>query len=300
MSYQDQEEPSLPINGSETRSTTDLLPRYYRTSGNKKFLQATLDQLMQPGKVRKVNGFIGRQNSKAVKASDTFVNAADKVRQDYQLEPTAIIQDDFENVTFFKDYIDYFSQINVFGGNVSNHQILNKQECYSWNPHINWDKFVNFQNYYWLPYGPDEIEVFGQKEEIISEYSLSVINDDDNYAYVFNPDGLTRNPTLRLLRGQTYKFIIDSIDNPFSIKTTRALGDIDRYTNGVSVNGVEIGTVVFTVPKNAPDVLFYVSEKDANAGGVFQILDVEENTFLDIEKDVIGKRNYTMVNGIPM
>jgi hypothetical protein len=300
MSYQDQEEPSLPINGSSNRSTADLLPKYYRTSGNKKFLQATLDQLMQPGKVRKVNGYIGRQSAKAVKSNDIFVTAADKVRQDYQLEPTAIIQDDFENVTFFKDYIDYINQISVFGGDVSNHEILNKQESYSWNPHINWDKFVNFQNYYWLPYGPDEITVFGQQQQIISEYTLTVINDDDNYAYVFSPDGLTRNPVLTLFRGQTYKFKINTPDNPFSIKTSRTLGDIDRYTNGVSVNGIEIGTVVFTISKDAPDVLFYVSEKDANVGGVFQILDIEENTFLDVEKEIIGKRNYTMSNGIPI
>ena len=53
-----QEEPSLPLDNNSTRSSVDLLPKYFRTSGNKKFLQATLDQLTQPGSVKKVNGYI--------------------------------------------------------------------------------------------------------------------------------------------------------------------------------------------------------------------------------------------------
>ena len=147
MSGNDQQEPSLPIGNQTSRSTSDLLPRFYRTDANKKFLSATLDQLTQPGTVKKLNGYIGRQNAKAVKAADIFVTASDQVRQNYQLEPAAVIQDEFESVNFFKDYIDHINQINAFGGDVTNHERLNQQELYSWNPHIDWDKFVNFQNY---------------------------------------------------------------------------------------------------------------------------------------------------------
>jgi hypothetical protein len=44
---------------------SNLLPRFYRTDSNKKFLQATVDQLIQPGTVKKVNGFVGRKTAKA-------------------------------------------------------------------------------------------------------------------------------------------------------------------------------------------------------------------------------------------
>jgi len=97
----DQNEPKLPISNSEKRNSSDLLPRYYRTNSNKKFLQATLDQLIQPGQVTKVNGYVGRQTAKAVKNSDIFVTAADAARQNYQFEPSAIIQDYLGNTTFF-------------------------------------------------------------------------------------------------------------------------------------------------------------------------------------------------------
>jgi len=221
MANNDQEESGLPIGGNEPRKTANLLPRFYRTSSNKKFLQATLDQLTQPGKVKKLNGFIGRQNAKAAKSDDIYIAATDKNRQDYQLEPAAVIQDKFENVTFYKDYNDFINQVNVFGGDVKNHERLNKQESYSWNPHVDWDKFVNFQNYYWLAYGPDVIKVFGQQLEIESTYTVDLVDEDDNYAFLFSPNGLTRNPILRLFRGQTYNFTVNSPGNPFSFKLSR-------------------------------------------------------------------------------
>jgi hypothetical protein len=150
---------------ANTGKSSEFLPKFYRTDSNKKFLQATIDQLTRPGTVKKVNGFIGRQNSKATQGTDIFINAANNVRQQYQLEPGFVVKDELTNTTFFKDYQDYINQISVFGGIVDNHQRINSEETYSWDPHINWDMFVNFQNYYWLPYGPDVIQITGQQYE---------------------------------------------------------------------------------------------------------------------------------------
>ena len=114
--------------GGEKSISANLLPRYYRTDANKKFLQATVDQLIQPGTVKKINGYIGRQNAKSSNASDIFINAANSTRQHYQLEPGLTIKDDLDNTTFFKDYQDYINQLTVFGANTSNHARLNSQE----------------------------------------------------------------------------------------------------------------------------------------------------------------------------
>jgi hypothetical protein len=300
MANKNQSEPNLPISKNEKRSTSDLLPRFYRTDGNKKFLGSTLDQLTQPGTVKKVNGYIGRKNAKAVTSSDIFLQASDKTRQDYQLEPSAVVIDYLGNVNFYKDYIDHINQISVLGGTTKNHQKLNSQEFYSWDPHIEWDKFVNYQNYYWLPYGPAPIEVLGQQQDVVSRYTVSVVDEVDNYAFLFSPDGLTRNPTLTLYRGQTYEFEINSPNNPFTIKTSRVAGDLEKYSDGVSASSVQSGTITFTVGVNTPDVLFYVSETDANTGGVFHILDIDENTYLDVETEILGKKTYTMSNGVAL
>ena len=71
------------------------------------------------------------------------------------------------------------------------------QEFYSWDPHIDWDKFVNFQNYYWLPYGPDTITIFGQQNSVTSTYTVQLETQGSDYQYLFTPDGLTPNQRSR-------------------------------------------------------------------------------------------------------
>lgn len=278
--------------------SSELLPRYFRTDANKKFLQATIDQLIQPGTVKKINGYVGRKNSKSTTGNDIFIQAADNTRQNYQLEPSFIVKDELGNTTFFKDYIDYINQLNVFGSNTSNHSRTNLQEFYSWDPHIDWDKFVNFQNYYWLPYGPEVIRISGQQQQITSTYTVELATEADNNVYVFSPDSVTQNPTIKLYRGQTYRFTVNSHGNPFSIKTKRTLGTFDRYSSlGLINNGIESGVVEFTVPFNSPDILYYVSEANVDLGGILQIASIDENTFLDIDKDFLGKTEYILPDG---
>jgi hypothetical protein len=281
-----------------TGLTANLLPKFYQTPANKKFLQATIDQLYQPGTVKKINGYVGRENAKSANGTDLYITAADATRQNYQLEPSVTVTDDIGNITFFKDYIDYINQIGVFGGNTTNHARLNKQEFYSWDPHIDWDKFVNFQNYYWLPYGPDTIEVLGQQKEIQSTYTVTIEHEINNNQYLFTPNGFTRNPVIKLFRGQTYTFEITSEGNPFSIKTERSLGKDNRYlTDSIDNYGVEVGTITFQVPLDAPTILYYQSETDLNLGGAFQILSIKEDTYIDVEAEILGKKYYKLPNG---
>ena len=122
--------------GSKKGLGVNFLPNFYKTDANKRFLQATIDQLVQPGTVKKVNGYVGRQYAKATTGTDIFVEASDKNRQNYQLEPSFTVSDTLGNNTFFKDYIDYINQLGVFGANTTNQARLNKQEFYSWDPHI--------------------------------------------------------------------------------------------------------------------------------------------------------------------
>jgi hypothetical protein len=286
-------------NGNNNGLSANLLPNFFKTESNKKFLQATVDQLVQPGAVKKINGYIGRQYAKATKGTDLFVTAADTSRQNYQLEPGVVISDQLGNTSFFKDYIDYINQLDVFGSNTDNHARINQQEFYSWNPHIDWDKFANFQNYYWLPYGPDTITIAGHQLTVNSSYTVLLENESSgSNEYLFTPDGLTRNPVLTLYRGQTYVFNITSPNNPFSIKLEPTLGTADRYVIPTIDNyGVVSGRITFTIPQDAPDVLYYQSETDLSLGGVIHVLSSDSNTYLDITNELLGKKNYTLSDG---
>ena len=292
-----QSENPVPISNSK-RKNSELLPRYYRTDTNKKFIQSTLDQLTQPGAVKKVTGFIGRQNAKSSTTDDIFVEAVTSQRQNYQLEPSMVSKDTLDNVNFYKDYIDYINQLGVFGADISNHERLNRQELYSWNPHIDWDKFVNFQQYYWMPYGPPVISVYGLQQKIESTYTVRIEDELGYKEYVLTPNGLNRNPALKLYRGHTYHFEITSPGEPFSIKTERLAGVDARYNWGNdTVYAVELGTITITIPENSPNVLYYVSENDPNLGGIFKIYDIKENTAIDVENEIIGKKTFKLADG---
>ena len=163
----DQNESALPAGGKRNRKSKDLLPKYFRTPKNTKFLDATLDQVLQPGVVEKINGYYGSKFTKSYRTSDNYIGAVSKERQDYQYEPSVVTKDTLDNITFFKDYNDYINQIKNFGGDVTNHDRLNSAEYHAWNPNIDWDKLVNFREYYWLP-NRRTLSVFGNSRNITS------------------------------------------------------------------------------------------------------------------------------------
>ena len=92
----------------------------------------------------------------------------------------------------------------------------------------------------------------------------------DNKAYVFTPDGKTNNPTLKLYRGQTYKFEVNTPGMPLSSRTARTLDNDYLYSSGISdsTHSTDVGTIEFTVDLLAPDTLYYVNSNDINASGL--------------------------------
>ena len=125
---------------------------------------------------------MGRKNAKAFKAGDTYIADVTQQREDRQLEPATVSVDDLGNVNFYADYADYINQVNNFSGNAKNQSRLNSQEYYSWNPNIDWDKFTNFREYYWLPNGPQTVSVYGKSLDEVSTYTVTTETQDDNVA----------------------------------------------------------------------------------------------------------------------
>ena len=303
MAYDNnQEDFPLPKGNQNTsdRKTSNLLPKYFRTPTNSKFLHSTLDQLLNPGTVEKISAFYGRKTAKAFETQDNYINEVSDDRQNYQFEPVVVRRDNLNNVVFYKDYVDYINQIKSLSGNVDNHSVLNSQEYYSWNPNIDWDKFVNFREYYWLTSGPEVITITGIQQQIQSTYTVQLADNLDNYAYVLSPDGLTQNATIKLFKGITYRFDIDTPGMPFTIRTARILQDSYLYNEGVDQQNVEQGTIIFTVGVNTPDTLYYVSANDINAYGLIQIDEIIENSEINVEKEIIGKKNFTLTNGLSL
>jgi len=98
---------------------------------------------------------------------------------------------------------------------------------------------------------------------VIAQTEFQVTNSGTS-AYLI--DGVA-NPSLVFMRDSTYIFHVNAPGHPFWIKTVQSTGTGNAYNNGVTGNGVQQGDLVFTVPSDAPDQLYYNCEFHVNMTG---------------------------------
>ena len=293
--------------------TVEFLPEIFQTPVNRQFLNATLDQLVQEPNFKKTQGYVGRKVGPGVNPTDRYVVEPTKSRTDYQLEPgvVSLNKNNSRDILNAITYPGITDALKLQGAVTDDPQSLYTSEYYTWDPFVDFDKLVNFSQYYWLPAGPLAVDVSatdvpltdtftvtrengvytfsgvaGDNPELTlvrgGNYNFDVaqnakdtvtfrVTNKANSAYVINYQD---NPNLTLVRGNTYVFNFTLTgEHPFFIKTISSLGNINTYDSGVTNNGTSIGTLTFVVPQDAPDTLYYNSALDFNMKGTFTIVD---------------------------
>jgi hypothetical protein len=392
---------NFPKSQTPIRKSVELLPKLFQTETNSKFMSGVVDSFVQPGSLDKTVGYIGKRYGKTFNSTDIYLDTDATLRSVYQLDPGVVIKDnDNNNVDGFYDYIDFKNQLRFFENKIDRDDLITSSTHYTWNPPLEWDKLINYREYFWIPQGPPAVNVSGtigtnvNAIEIVTgsryvinslgntnfielgaesnqsgvefvairsgtgtgtaklvEVSTFKVNNGIVSAWVFSPDGLTSNPTITLYRGKTYKFKVNAPDDNFFIRRQIDTGsmiynpilpyqknqvvayngklykaevdiaaqlnpvsvdedvrwtylkDITEdnyldYNNGVTNNGTSNGVLTFSIPFNAPDLLFYQSSIDPNKFGKFLIASIEENTNINVEKEILGKLSYQSSNGV--
>jgi hypothetical protein len=285
------------------RKSIELLPVIFRTDANEKFLSGTVDQLIQKPNLKKIDGYVG---SKILKTFDPSVDSylsnvsSNSLRDVYELEPGIVIRNPItDKVEFSKSYEDILNSLSLFGSDIKNQDRLFKQQSYTWNPHIDLDKFVNYRSYVWVPSGPQTVLITGREKNIVSTISVSISEENGDKVWKFSNNEIAVNPTLTLYRGFTYVFEVDTLTSEFYIKNSRTSGSLDQSA-GVTNNGATSGKVIFEVLEDTPSSLFYVDGTDSTIFGKFLIRDQVENTELDVEKDILTKKTYQIKEGFSL
>jgi hypothetical protein len=93
-------------------------------------------------------------------------------------------------------------------------------------------------------------------------------------AYIINGSS---NPSLTLQRGVSYRLQVSASGHPFWIKTAATTGTGNAYSTGVTNNGSESGTIVFNVPLDAPDTLYYICQYHGGMVGTLNIVNAQFN-----------------------
>lgn len=233
------------------RKTIDFLPEIFKSETNKKFLGATFDQLISEPNLTRINGFIGRKFSPVFATGKNYIVEPTNDRQNYQFEPAVVVKKN-NSLELYSDYKDLIDKIGYYGGITDNHDRLFKSDYYSFNPRIDLDKFINFTRYYWLPNGPDIIDISGSQDTQLTTFNFTRIT--NSYS---SDQHLGNNPEITLVRGTTYNFVVNQAGNPFWIQTEPGFDGLKDYNQnvssrlilGVDNNGDDIGTISFAVPE---------------------------------------------------
>jgi hypothetical protein len=276
----------------------NLLPEIFRTGKNSKFLASTIDQLIQPPDLERIDGYVGSKLTPTyISTTDNYISESLSLRRNYQLEPALVIKDGSYNVTDVIGIDDLANEISTNGGKSDNFDRLFRSEVYSYNPHIDWDKLVNYQEYYWMVTGPETVVITGEQRNTTSTYT--VIDNGTGSSFIFSPDGLTEDPVIELYRGNTYHFEVNSTFK-FFVKTSPTTGNGDQYNYGVSNNGISSGTVTIVVGQNTPDTLYYTNDSQQFMQGQFAIKSLDQDTSIDIDLEIVGKKFYTSGPGVEL
>lgn len=197
--------------------TIDLLPEYFRTIPNQRFLNSTLDRLVSDPKLRQFDGYVGRRIVNGTTLSGGYINEPSEFRSRYQLEPEFVFRAPGQP-TKAAGFKDILNSVSARGGLSSNWNRLITNNSYSYTGFLDLDKFTNYYNYVWIP-EPRVINGTRVDENPWFRYPVEVSNSNVPSTGIFTvrrgANGLTVdevagvNPELYINRGGTYTFQIE-------------------------------------------------------------------------------------------
>jgi hypothetical protein len=294
-------------------NTINFLPEVFRTDTNRRFLGATMDQLFTGAVNTPVSGYIGRTFAPTYKLGDNYVPETTTSRSHYQLEAGVVVTDNNKNIKFTAGYMDLLNSISTQAGPIanltSNHQRLFESESYNYDGHFDYDKFVNYFNYFWLPNGPDAVSVSVNQVPYQAKYKVS--RNTAIGGYTFTGKGPQPNTQIALARGGTYTFTVNQPGTKFWIQTSPGVSGQDpnistvttRQVYGVTNNGTDVGDITFKVPlATAQD--FYTNMPiitSVDAAVTFKYTDIQNrllsNFLANFPTGLDGINNPAILNG---
>jgi hypothetical protein len=241
---------------ADIKKSVNLLPEYLRTDKNSKFLSSTIDQFIQTPQVERLDGFVGSKITPNYNPStDFYLDELSSLRNNYSLEPALIFKDANNNITDVVAYDDLINELGIQGGKNTNLDSIFNSKFYSYDPLIDWDKLINFTDYYWLPTGPDII--------VLLDVELSDIVSNATYAM---PNGYMLSNGMKIeVAGTVY--LVEGVGSSIKLIDYTLL---DSYDNTASVfdekfDNVEFDEYPFDGDKKLPLTPDYITINRASS-----------------------------------
>jgi len=188
-----------------SRKSEDFLPRYLRSDINKKFLDATLDQLIGNGSAERINAFYGSKTGLVNNPQqDFYQTSTNKLKEDFRLAPGIVSRPDgyTSETKVHLTYDDIINRIDYLKGITTNHDKLFQDINYVWRSIINPNKLINFNDYYWFEF---DLPV------CVISTEVNPLTDVIGNPY-FTFSGNSVHPPLRLINGLKIAFDEETIN----------------------------------------------------------------------------------------
>jgi len=236
-----------------TSRTLQFLPEIFQSDTNKKFLSATLDQLVSEPNLVRFNGYVGRKFAPTYQFRDNYIPESTADRTNYQLEPSVITKAVNGSIDQYSGYTDLINKLKYYNAETSNHDRLFQSEMYTYDGLFDFDKFINYSQYYWLPNGVDPVVI---TSTVVSSQQTFILSADVNTNLINIEKQAGNNPELTIVRGGLYKFYTNRPGARIWIQTEPGVTGFKRAQPavstrdvlGVSNNGTDHGTIEFSVP----------------------------------------------------
>ena len=145
------------------------LPAILQTDTVKNFFEGTVEQLYSKANVESISGFVGKKTSQDKLVDGTWIYEDDIDKQYYNLLPsinnTNANTGVSENFIFYDEFISILKNYNV--DVLEQNQWLNS-DFQTFLPPIEYNKFLNYQDYYWSTTGPTAITISGTSTNTIN------------------------------------------------------------------------------------------------------------------------------------
>jgi len=168
---------------ASNKKSVKFLPDNLQSDKNSKFLSSTFDPLIQTPEIERIDGFIGSKTTPNYDSTkDYYLPEDSSLRTNYSLDPALVFKDSAGSITDVVAFDDIINEISIQGGKVGDIDRLFRTKFYSYDPYIDWDKLINYTQYYWLPNGPDTVIIDAAvdvENEIIGMASYNMPNGYD-------------------------------------------------------------------------------------------------------------------------
>lgn len=150
------------------RDIKKFLPPIFKTDEINNFLDSTTNKMFEGKQSERINYYIGKKSGGVYShLTDPYAVERTKLRDDYQLEPALTVRDpqtgQVESILYYEDLLN---NLKSGGSYTTDQNRLFLEDVYVFAPPIDYDMFINYRDYYWMPEGAPAIQIDATPNDI--------------------------------------------------------------------------------------------------------------------------------------